>query len=319
MRADSRKIAMMASLGVAVLMLIGKVGAYFMTNSTAILSDAAESVIHIVSTMVVGWCLWYSARPADPDHLYGHGKIAYFSAGFEGAMILMASLAIIGAAAKAIVEGPKLQSLDWGLGIIAVLALVNLALGLALVHYGKKTHSLVLVANGKHVLTDVWTSAAVVVGVGMVWVTGFELLDPIVAILAGVHILFSAVALVRDAYHGLMEKASPADSKRLLECLRKSVADGHITDFHALRHRRVNDALWVEVHLLLPSDLSVMRAHKRASEVEAAICHAYPGEQVYVTSHIEPVDHAAAHPGGEIRPPDPLESYSPSHELSEGI
>ncbi|MCB2154019.1 cation diffusion facilitator family transporter [bacterium] len=310
---------MMASLGVAVLMLAGKVGAYLLTNSTAILSDAAESVIHIVATGVVGYCLWYSARPADQDHPYGHGKIAYFSAGFEGAMIFMAALAILFTAIKAIIVGPELHSLDWGLAIIAALALVNLILGLSLVHYGKKTHSMVLVANGRHVLTDVWTSAAVVVGVALVYFTEIAILDPIVAILAALHILGSGLSMARDAYHGLMEKASPEDSDRLIHCLRKAVDEKLISGFHAVRHRRVNDALWVEVHFLLPGNLSMMQAHAQASKVEDAIHHAYEGEQVYVTAHLEPDDHTAAHPTGEIAPPDALEAYASVHELSDGI
>jgi len=177
------KIAMTSSLVVAVFMLVGKCTAYSITGSAAILSDAAESVIHIIATSLAGFSLWYSMRPADANHPYGHGKIAYFSAGFEGALILVASFAVIGVGIDGLIRGVELRRLDVGLGITAALALVNLGLGFFLVRTGKKTNQLILIANGKHVLTDMWTSAGVVLGVGLVYLTGITWLDPLMAVI----------------------------------------------------------------------------------------------------------------------------------------
>lgn len=153
------KIAMTSSLLVAVLMLVGKSGAYYLTGSVAIMSDAVESVIHIIATSVAAFGLWYSMRPADANHPYGHGKIVYFSAGFEGALILVAGVGVIGVGIEGLIAGVELRQLDIGLAITAALALVNLGLGMFLIYAGKKAKQLVLIANGTHVLTDMWTSA----------------------------------------------------------------------------------------------------------------------------------------------------------------
>lgn len=195
---------MSASLAVAVVMLVGKLTAYALTGSAAIFSDALESVIHLVATAIAGFSLWYAAQPPDPNHPYGHGKIAYFSSGLEGALILLAAVAIGYEAIQALVEGPSLENLGVGLAITAALGLVNLVLGLSLIRVGRRTNALVLVANGHHVLTDMWTSLGVLVGVGLVLVTGLEWLDPVVAILVGANILWTSVRLMREAYGGLM-------------------------------------------------------------------------------------------------------------------
>jgi cation diffusion facilitator family transporter len=294
--ARAQRLAMRASLGVAVLMLAGKTGAYTLTGSTAILSDALESVIHLFATGVAAFSLWYAAQPPDPTHPYGHGKVAYFSSGFEGALILIAALGIFVEAGRALAAGPELQRLGAGLAITAVLALVNLALGLTLIRTGRRTNALVLVANGRHVLTDMWTSLGVLVGIGLVWATGLVWLDPVVAMLAGANILWTAGRLLRDAYAGLMERADPADTARVLDALRHAAADGRISGFHHVRHRRVNDLVWIEVHLLLPDALPLDEAHRRATAVEAELGALFPEDRVHLTSHLEPASHE--HPAG---------------------
>ncbi|MDB5101475.1 MAG: cation diffusion facilitator family transporter, partial [Cyanobacteria bacterium RYN_339] len=215
MRVDLRTFAMGLSLGVAVLMLVGKLGAWWLTGSSAILSDALEAVIHVAATVVAAWSLAFSRQPADPDHPYGHGKAAYFSAGFEGALIGGASIAILAVAGYALTHGPQLHELGAGVGIIAFLACVNAGLGAYLLHVGRTHNSLVLQANGKHVLADMWTSGGVVVGVLLVWATGKAWLDPIVAIGVGLNILWSAGELLRTSFHGLMDQADPDDTARL--------------------------------------------------------------------------------------------------------
>jgi cation diffusion facilitator family transporter len=294
--AAARKRAMGASLAVAVLMLGGKFAAFLLTGSTAILSDALESVIHLTATGIAAFSLWYAAQPPDAQHPYGHGKIAYFSSGFEGALILLAGGGIVWAGVHALLTGPELERLGLGLLITAALGAVNLALGLALIRTGRRTNAVVLVANGQHVLTDMWTSLGVLAGVGLVWATGAEWLDPAVAIVLGLNITWTAFGLIRTAYRGLMERVEPGETARVLDVLAAAQREGRIEGFHHLRHRRINDQVWIEVHLLLPDALPLDEAHHRATAVEAALNGLFPRDVVQVTSHLEPASHE--HPAG---------------------
>ncbi len=287
---------MTASLAVAVVMLVGKGAAVALTGSAAILSDALESVVHLAATAMAGFSLWYAAQPADADHPYGHGKIAYFSSGVEGALILLAAVAIVWTAVLDLIRGPEVQQIGAGLLITGGLALVNLALGLTLVRVGRRTHSLVLVANGHHVLTDMWTSLGVVVGIGLVWWTGAVWLDPVVALVLGVNIVWTSGGLMRQAYSGLMETADPHETQRVLQVLDDAVVEGLIEGHHHVRHRRVNDQVWIDQHLLLPDDLTLTVAHDRATTVELRQRAIFPESRVQVTSHLEPRSHD--HPAG---------------------
>lgn len=302
--------AMGLSLAVAVLMLVGKLTAYYISGSTAILSDAAESVIHLFATGIAAFSLWYSRQPSDPNHPYGHGKIAYFSAGFEGALILTAACYIIYASIQDLIVGPELRNLGMGLAITAALAAVNLALGAFLVMVGNTHNAFVLVANGKHVLTDMWTSAAVVAGVGLVLLTGIVWLDPVVALLAGLNILASAVRLMRKSFAGLLDEADPKSTQQILECLQRATSEGLLSGFHQLRHRNADDIVWIEVHMLVPNKLSVQEAHSRVTTVEDRIDALFPKHTVHVTSHIEPQAHHRAHPEGHPLLNDPFEQDS---------
>ena len=288
---SAQRLAMGASLAVAVIMLVGKLWAYFITGSTAILSDALESVVHLGATAMAGFSLWYAAQPPDRQHPYGHGKIAYFSSGFEGAMILLAAVFILIEGTKALIVGPELQQLGTGLLITATLALINLFLGLYLVRTGRRTNALVLVSNGRHVLTDMWTSLGVLVGVGLVYVTDILWLDPVVAILLGLNIMRTAFRLMGTAYSGLMESVNPEESGRVLEALEKAKTEGKIDDYHHLRHRRVNDQVWIEAHFIMPDNLSLQEAHRRATLVEAVLDDLFEDDIVQVTSHLEPASH----------------------------
>ncbi|MCP4638888.1 MAG: cation transporter [bacterium] len=293
------------SLSVAVLMLVGKLGAYWLTGSAAILSDAAESVVHIVATGIATASLWFARQEACEKHPYGHGKVAYFSAGFEGALILTAAIFIFFSSTRALIEGPELRELSTGLVITFVLATVNLALGLFLVHVGKRTNSLVLVANGKHVLTDMWTSYGVVAGVAIVWLTGYTWLDPVVAIVMGLNITWTSIRLIYRSFGGLIDAADPSKTEALLACLDRAQSEGHMQGYHQLRHRQSDNTMWVEVHLLLPEDMEVKRAHRSATAVEDLIRAAFPGFHVFVTTHLEPSGHASAHPDGHPGIEDP--------------
>jgi cation diffusion facilitator family transporter len=293
-----QKIAISASLGASALMLGGKLTAYFMTHSAAILSDAVESVVHVFATGVAAASLWYASKPADENHLYGHGKIAYFSAGFEGGLILFASLGIIFSAIDNLITEQPLHNLGMGIWIISALALVNLALGIFLVYSGKKTRSLVLVSNGEHVLTDMWTSVGVVLGVGMVHLTGFIWLDAVVAILIGLQILLSGYKLVRKAWRGLLDEADPVQTKILLDCLANAVNEGMILGYHQLRHRETENIMWIEIHVILPDAISNLDAHDVATKLEQKVYGQFPDFFVQMTTHVEPKSHDLVHPHG---------------------
>jgi cation diffusion facilitator family transporter len=305
--ADIRKKAMAASLGIAVVMLGGKLTAYVLTGSDAIFSDAAESVIHIFATLTAAASLWYASRPADVEHLYGHGKIAYFSAGFEGALILLASGAILFSAVRSLLLGPELQNLGIGILITAALGLVNLVLGLFLVRVGRKHDAVILVANGQHVLTDMWTSVGVVGGVAIVWATGIRWLDPVVAIAVALQILANAVSLIRRSIGGLLDAADSGRSRAICGVLDEEVRAGSIDSYHHLRHRKVNDELWIEFHLLIPGSLDLTEAHHRATRIEERLRGLLPDRRVHVLTHVEPSEHDIAHPHGHREVEDPLQ------------
>lgn len=298
---------MIASLAVAVLMLVGKLSAWYITGSTAILSDALESVIHLFATGIAAFGLWYAAQPADAEHPYGHGKIAYFVTAIEGFLIFVAAIAIIAAAINALIVGPELQQLGIGLLITTGLAGINAILGFSLVYVGREHNSVVLVANGHHVLTDMWTSIGVVGGVALVWMTGILWLDPVIAILVGLNIIWTASKLMRNAYDGLMERADSEATELLQSALNQFKEDNVIYDWHQLRHRRVNDRVWIELHLLFPSAMSITDAHHRATKVEEGIQTLFPADAVSITSHLEPETHD--HPDEAHE--DPIDALNP--------
>lgn len=306
MRGDPRRVAVSVSVAVSFLMLVGKLGAFFLTDSAAIFSDAMESVVHLLATVFVGFSLWYSFQPPDTGHPYGHGKIAYFSSGFEGVLILLASVAIIYTAVEDFIVGPELKQLDLGLVILGLLTAVNLALGLYLIRTGRRFNNLVLVSNGQHVLTDMWTSAGVLVGIGLVRVTGLTWLDPVVAVIVALNILWTGAKLLTRSVAGLMERADVTYTNAILEVLEEARADGVVSNYHQLRHRRVHDQLWIEYHLLFPEDLSITDAHDRSHLVEDQIVRLFPKDDVFVTAHLEPDRHDEAHPKGHAEPADPL-------------
>ncbi len=298
-----------ASLLVSVLMLAGKTVAFYLTRSDAVLADAAESIIHLAATGLAAYSLWYAARPSDANHPYGHGRIAYFSAGFEGALVLATACAVIyvGITHLRAPDGPR--NLGVGIAIGAVLAATNLGLGLALLRVGRRHNALVLIANGKHVLTDVWTTAAAIVGLVLVRLTGIAWLDPAAAIAIGGLIMFSGVSLLKGSFAGLMDQVDPQVLARLGEAIGRHVSSGELSGFHQLRCRRLNEELWVDVHLQIPGDVTTHEAHARATRLEETVRTTFPDYCVHVLTHIEPDEHDAAHPDGYREPHDPLSRH----------
>lgn len=297
--ADRREqlFAIRLSLVIGVAMLAGKWYAYGITGSAAILSDAAESVVHIVAVAFAAFSLWLSHQPPDPGHPYGHDKVSFFSAGVEGLLIILAAAFIIYESVKKLIGGVVLENLDTGTAIVLGASVVNLALGLFLVRRGTTHRSLILVANGKHVLTDSWTSFGVVAGLGLTLLTGWLFFDPIVAILVALNILWTGGKLVRQSVGGLMDEGDPAREQALRGVLDAETARRGL-QYHQLRHRQSGNTAWVEYHLLFPRNTLLEEAHRASTEIEGAVARTL-GMPAQVTTHLEPMDdHEAIHTGG---------------------
>ncbi len=289
--------AMRLSLIVGFVMLTTKVSAWWITNSSAILSDAAESVVHVLAVGFAVWSLRLSFKPADDDHPYGHAKIGFFSAGFEGAMIVIAALFIIQDAVDKLIRGVEVQQLGLGTLLTAGAAVINAGLGLYLVRAGRRHRSLVLEADGKHVLTDVWTSVGVVVGLLLAIWTGWLYWDPIFALIVATNILISGAGLIRRSVGGLMDTADP-EVQQQLESLLDETTRRHGIHYHGLRHRDAGDGFLVECHLLFPDTMTVREAHGIATEIEQAI-EATLKPAARAITHLEPLqDHARIHSHG---------------------
>ncbi len=303
--AGEQKFAMRISLAVGVLMLLGKSYAYLITNSAAILSDAAESVVHVLAVGFAAFSLWLSFKPADSDHPYGHDKVSFFSAGIEGGLIVVAALFIIFESVAKWAQGLRIENLDDGTVIVAAASAVNAVLGFYLVWKGKRHGSLILVANGRHVLTDSWTSFGIVGGLGLVLLTDRLEFDPILAIAVALNILWSGGKLIRISIGGLMDEVDP-DVDRDVHAILDAETKARSLKYHELRHRRSGNAVWIDFHLLFPSGTSLEDAHAQTTEIEAILLR---GLKVpcTVTTHMEPIeDHEGTHRIlNPSRPPSP--------------
>lgn len=280
------KQAAVISLSVGLLMLVLKSAAYFITNSAAILSDALESIVHIAATSMALYSVMLSSRPADASHPYGHGKVEFFSAGIEGALIAIAGIAIIIEAVRGIVVGRELAQLDTGLLLTFAASVVNLALGWFLINRGRRTNSLTLVADGKHVLTDSWTSFGVVAGLVLVQLTGIELLDPLVAIAVALNILVSGYRLMRVSVGGLMDESDRATLSRIVEIINRRRTPEWIT-VHLLRVMRSGSLHHVDFHLTIPFYWNVEKAHAFQHDVERQIVEGLDNN-ARVLIHLDP-------------------------------
>ena len=285
---------MRASVVIGVLMLGAKVSAWWLTGSAAILSDAAESVVHVVAIAFASMSLRLSYRPADERYPYGYERISFFSAGFEGAMIVLAALVIVIESVNRWRSGLFPTELGTGTAIIAAASVANLLLGLYLVRTGRREQSLIVEANGKHVLTDSWTSFGVVGGLLLVMWTGWKPFDPLLAIAVALNILWSGGNLVRRSVHGLLDYADPEIDRRVRRELDTICTDLGI-EYHELRHRHTGSRLLIEVHLLFGYEVPVGRAHEIATQVETRLASTLetPAE---ITTHLEArEDHDRVH------------------------
>jgi cation diffusion facilitator family transporter len=258
------------SLVVGAVLLGAKFVAYRLTDSTAILSDAMESIVNVVAAMFALGGLVFAGRPADRNHPYGHGKIEFFSAAFEGGLIAFAAVMIVYQALNSLVHGVVLKELDLGLLITAAAGVANLALGGFLVRTGRRHHSLTLVADGQHVLSVFWTSAGVVFGLLLVRLTGVVWLDPLVAAIVGVNLAFTGLRLVRHAAGGLLDEEDSSLLDRVLAALNASLVPG-IIRVHNLRAIRAGRFTHIDAHLVVPEFWTVEAAHDAADAFEREV------------------------------------------------
>lgn len=288
------------SIGAAVLTIGLKTGAYLLTGSVGLLSDAAESGVNLVAAIVALIALRVAARPPDEDHHFGHAKAEYFSAGIEAAMIFVASVVIISTSVERFLSPRALENIGIGLAISLVATGVNWFVGMRLLRAGRRYRSMTLVADGKHLLTDVWTSVGVVVGVGAVALTHWNRLDSIVAFAVGVNILVTGWRLLTGSVDGLMDHAlSDADHARIIGLL-----DGLRTDevtFHTLQTRESGHRRFVSFHVVVPGTWTVQRANAVVVVAEDAIRSAL--DHAEVNTQLEPVGtpHPSASTGGRVR------------------
>jgi cation diffusion facilitator family transporter len=285
---------MRLSLAFGIVMLVGKAGAFILTGSAAIFSDAAESVVHVIAVAFAAFSLWLSSKPVDRQFTYGYEKINFFSAGFEGAMICLAAMTIIVTAVETWKAGVPLHNLGMGIVVVFCAGLVNAGLGWYLVRIGRRNHSIILEANGKHVLADCWTSLGIVGGLGLVFFTGWRPLDPLFAILVALHILWSGGQLVWQSVGGLMDYSDPEVGRVIrdkLDVLCKELGIG----YHGVRFRSTGYRLHVELHLLFPYETSLGEAHRVATLIEEELPEALQQPAEFIT-HLEAVeDHADIH------------------------
>jgi cation diffusion facilitator family transporter len=279
------------------------VGAYVLTGSASILGDAAESVVHVAAVMFASFSLGLLQKPADDDHPYGHSKIAFFSAGIEGGLIILAALFIIYEAVDRWIKHLPPTNLDQGLILTTLTILINAALGWHLIRTGKKAGSLILESNGKHVLTDVWTSLGVIIGLSLVALTGWHGWDSVCGIAMAGNIIWTGYGLMRQSIGGLMDTADPALNAALDAALRRET-EKHGLRFHALRHRDAGEMHYVEVHLLFDDEIMLRDAHRIATEIEHAVQSSVE-HPVLITTHLEcQGDHDELHQHGEASDPN---------------
>jgi cation diffusion facilitator family transporter len=283
---------MWVSVGAAVATILLKAAAWLLTGSVGLLSDAAESVVNLVAALVAVGALRWAAKPADEEHAYGHTKAEYFSAGAEGLMIFVAAVTIAYAAVERLLAPRAIETVGLGLAISTVASLINLGVGLALVRIGRRHRSIVLEADGRHLMTDVWTSAGVIAGVAAVALTGWQRLDPIIALVVAANIVYTGVGLIRRSLGGLMDRAlDDADQRRITDALAAFEDRGIV--FHDLRTRQAGSRAFVSLHVLVPGAWSVQRGHDVLEEVEAAVQAALPHATVF--THLEPIEDPRSH------------------------
>jgi cation diffusion facilitator family transporter len=275
------------SVAAAVVTIVLKLFAWRITDSVGLLSDAAESGVNLLAALVAVWALRRASRPADANYAFGQTKAEYFASGFEGLMILAAAVAISVTAVERLKTLRPIENVGLGLGISVLASAVNGAVAVLLLRAGKRLRSITLRADARHLLTDVWTSAGVLVGVLLVKLTGWLVLDPVVALLVAANIVYTAVRLLQETGHGLLDRAIGADEQAAMQTALDPFQSRGIV-LHDIRTRRAGPRHFIQMHVLVPGSWTVKRGHDVCEEIERAIESALAGSTV--TTHLEPVE-----------------------------
>jgi len=279
------------SIAAAIATILLKGVAWQMTGSVGLLSDAIESFVNLAGALMALWMLTLAARPADLDHAHGHGKAEYFSSAFEGFLIFVAAVSIGYAAIGRLMNPQALDTVWVGLTVSVVASIVNFVTARTLMKAGRQHNSITLEADAHHLLTDVWTSVGVIAGVALVSVTGWLWLDPAIALLVAVNIVWTGYQLMSRSAAGLMDISLPADKLAVIESLLTEFRKQGL-DFHALRTRQAGGRAFVTLHVLVPGEWSVQQGHDWAEQIEAEIGKALP--HTHVTTHLEPMEDPAS-------------------------
>jgi cation diffusion facilitator family transporter len=295
------------SLAAAVATISLKLWAYRLTGSVGLLSDAIESFINLVAAVVAIWALTLAIRPPDAEHAFGHSKAEYFASGAEGLLILVAAIGIGVTAWDRLLHPRQLEQVWIGLAISVLASVINGATALTLLRAGRRLRSITLYADAHHLLTDVWTTAGVLVGVSLVKLTGLLVLDPLVALLVAVNIIWTGIRLLRQTAHGVLDSVIPQTDQDTIDTILSGYKDRGV-QFHELRTRMAGRQRFVSVHVLVPGEWSVQRGHDLCEEIELKIMAALPDTTVF--THLEPVEDSLSwadlglrrHPGADTNP-----------------
>jgi cation diffusion facilitator family transporter len=281
------------SVATALVTLSLKWLAYWFTGSVGLLSDALESFVNLGAAFLALWMLRLAAAPPDDKHPYGLSKAEYFSAGIEGTLIVIAAAGIIASAAPRLMQPQPIALPGFGVALGALATAINFAVALILVRAGRANDSITLEADGKHLMTDVWTSLGVLLGIGVVWLTGWLILDPLIAVAVGLHIVWAGVGLMRRSILGLLDTAIPAADMDAVSKLFSEYSKRYGVSFHAVRTRQAGARRFITFHLLVPDAWTVQHAHQLSEEMESRIRSLVPNANVL--THIEPISDPASY------------------------
>ncbi len=279
------------SIAAAIATILLKGVAWWLTGSVGLLSDALESFVNLAGALMALAMLTLAATPADDKHAYGHGKAEYFSSAFEGFLILLAAVSIAYTAIDRLLHPQALAAVGVGLVVSVVASLINLFAARELLKAGREHNSITLEADAKHLMTDVWTSVGVIIGVGLVWVSGWLWLDPLIALLVAANIVWTGWQLLHRSASGLMDEAIPRDQLDAVEAVLDSYR-GQGVDFHALRTRQAGRQAFISMHVLVPGEWTVQRGHDLVERIEAEVRAAVPFS--HLTTHLEPIEDPAS-------------------------
>ncbi len=292
---SARRARLLKLIGLSIaaaLLTIGlKLTAWLLTGSVGLLSDAAESVVNLVAALVALIVVQWSTRPPDEEHSYGHEKADYISAGVEGALILLAAATIGWAAIDRLIHPEAIESVGIGIAVSAGASVVNLAVGRTLIGAGRELDSIVLEADGRHLITDVWTTAGVLIAVALVAITGWEPLDPLIALVVAANIVVTGARLMRRSADGLLDRALTDAELATVDGVLRGFASDDV-QFHALRSRRAGSRAFVSLHVLVPGDWSVQQGHDLVERVELSLREALGNATVF--THLEPLEDPAS-------------------------